>query len=183
MAEPAIIGHEAVGRVFRRDPALQGIAVRDELRLVAQADRRIGKLAGPAAIRIWLLDDVVAGDLFRHRMFDLNARIHLDEIKFACIGIDEKLDRAGVVDAAPLGQLSPRRRGCLAGWSRRDSAPARFPRPSGAGAGSSNRARRDERARRAGRRATALRCAGPAECSFSRKTSATPNAAPASRRA
>ena len=40
-----------------------------------------------------LIDEIDAGDHFRHRMFDLNARVHFDEIEPAVFV--EKFDGAG----------------------------------------------------------------------------------------
>ncbi len=49
------------------------------------------------------LDDVDAGDDFGHRMFDLDARVHFDEVEFVRIGIEQELDRAC---AAVIGGLA-----------------------------------------------------------------------------
>ncbi len=53
------------------------------------ADHRAG---GDADLR---LDDVDAGDLLRHRVLDLDARIDLDEVEGAGVGVHQELDRAG----------------------------------------------------------------------------------------
>ena len=53
------------------------------------ADRRA---LGDADLR---LDDVDAGDDLGHRVLDLDARIDLDEIELAGVGIHQELDRAG----------------------------------------------------------------------------------------
>ena len=50
------------------------------------------------------LDDVDAGDLLGHRVLDLNARIHLDEVVGGGVGVHQELDRAGVAVADLLGQ-------------------------------------------------------------------------------
>ena len=42
------------------------------------------------------LDDVDAGDLLGDRVFDLDARIDLDEIELAAVGIHQELDGAGM---------------------------------------------------------------------------------------
>jgi len=44
------------------------------------------------------LDQVHVRDHFRYRMLDLNARVHLDEVKAALL-IHEKFDGAGIVVA------------------------------------------------------------------------------------
>ena len=41
--------------------------------------------------------DIVTSDDFRHRVFDLHARIDFDEVIGSGIGIDEELDRPGIV--------------------------------------------------------------------------------------
>ena len=48
-------------------------------------------------------DQVEPGDQFRHRMLDLQARIHFQEIEIAR-AIDDELDRAGAVITHGLGQ-------------------------------------------------------------------------------
>ena len=52
VAEPAVIGHELVGRIFGRHPALDREAVLLDFRLIAQADFRIGKRLSPERSRI-----------------------------------------------------------------------------------------------------------------------------------
>ncbi len=42
------------------------------------------------------LDDVDPGNLFGHRMLDLDARIDLDEIELAGIGVHQELDGTGM---------------------------------------------------------------------------------------
>src|SRR5262249_48808726 len=73
--------------------------------LVAQADLRVGK---------WLslgdedlaLDDVEASHFFGDGVLDLDAWVDLDEVEGLAVGIDEELDRAGVVqtDRSAHGQ-------------------------------------------------------------------------------
>jgi hypothetical protein len=41
------------------------------------------------------LDDVDAGDLLGDRVLDLDARIDLDEVELAGVGVHQELDRAG----------------------------------------------------------------------------------------
>ncbi len=97
VAELAVVGQEVARRVFRRHAALHGEAVRADVGLVAQANLRIAER--PALRDLDLaLDDVVAGDLFGDGMFDLDARIDLDEVELAGLGIDQELDGAGVVE-------------------------------------------------------------------------------------
>ena len=84
--------------------------------LRAQAD--LGVASGsPWATRIWHLDDVDAGDHFGDGVLDLDARIDLDEVELARVGIDQELDGAGVLvaDALPIcraaSQISSRSAG------------------------------------------------------------------------
>ena len=93
--DAAIIGNEIVFRIFRRDAALQGMAgeLDDFLRRYAGLFRNANALAfGDPDLR---LHDVEAGDHLGHGMLDLDARIDLDEIERAGIGIHQELDRAG----------------------------------------------------------------------------------------
>ena len=61
--------------------------------------------------------DVDAGDGFGHRVLDLDARIDLDEIELAGVGVLQELDRAGVEiahGAADLERLLAQRRAAAA---------------------------------------------------------------------
>ena len=101
----AVIGHEFVCRIFGGDAALQRVAVaaesppargRFDLRAVQLEPLRDLNLAA---------HQVDAGDHFGDGVLHLDARVHLDEIPFAGIGIDQKFDRAGVVVAGRARQL------------------------------------------------------------------------------
>ena len=72
--------------VLRIDAALDGVAVEHDV-LLLQFERAAG---GDADL---LAHDVDAGDRFGHRMLDLQARVHLDEIEVAVLV--KELDRAG----------------------------------------------------------------------------------------
>ena len=65
--------------------------------LVAQADLRIGqrRALGDQDLRF---DDVEAGDRFGDGVLDLDARIDLDEVELAGVGVEQELDGAGVVE-------------------------------------------------------------------------------------
>ena len=102
-------------------------------------------------------DEVDAGDHFRDRMLDLDARVDLHEIEIVALDVVEKLDRAGVA-VADRGQKIDRR--LVQPRSRRVSeAPRRAPpRPSSdTGAAASNRARRNAARGRRRDRGLALR--------------------------
>ena len=106
--EPSGRGQEAARRILGVDAALDRPAVQLHVGL-AEAQR----LAGGAADH--LLDEIDAGDEFGHRMLDLQAGVHLEEIEAAVLPRDE-LDGAGGIVSDRLGErdrllahLSPRR--------------------------------------------------------------------------
>ena len=82
--------------VLRIDAAFDGVAGEDDVFLV-EAD---GAAGGDADL---LAHDVDAGDRFGHRMLDLQARVHLDEIELAVLV--QELDGAG----AQIAELGERR--------------------------------------------------------------------------
>ena len=97
------IAHQAADRrrkiaigILRIDAAFHRPAVELD---VALLEREL--LAGGDADH--LLDQIDAGDEFRHRMLDLQPRVHLQKIEAAVLGGDE-LDRAGAVVADGLGE-------------------------------------------------------------------------------
>ncbi len=96
--------------------------MRDDLALIAQADLRIAQRQA-AGDEDLTLDHVVAGHFLGDGVLDLDARIDLDEVEGAAVGIDEELDGAGVVqahgpadgqggveDALPQGRIEVQRR-------------------------------------------------------------------------
>ena len=70
-----------------------------------------------------LLHEVDAGDQFRHRMLDLQARVHLEEVEVA-VAVDDELDRAGASIAHRLGQRARPARPWPCGSPRRGRATA-----------------------------------------------------------
>ena len=92
--DAAIVGNEILLRIFGGDAALQRVAVEPDVRLRRHARfRRADRLAfEDVDLR---LDDVDAGHLLGDRVLDLDARIDLDEVELAGIGIHQELDRAG----------------------------------------------------------------------------------------
>ena len=94
----AVVRNEIVFRILRRDAALHGVTVRADLVLnrhaaVGLTDRRA---TGNQYLRFHEVD---ARDVFGHRVFDLDTRIHLDEIELAGVDVFEELDGAGVLIA------------------------------------------------------------------------------------
>src|SRR5207247_11266079 len=88
--------------IFGVDAALDGMQARSCMR-----DVRGKRFSGSNANLFF--DQVTSINLFRDRVFHLDARIHLDEIKMPIL-IDEELDRARIFVSDRLGQLH----GCIA---------------------------------------------------------------------
>ncbi len=97
----AVVGREVLFRILGRDPALQCVPVQHDVPLRRNVGIRFAD-ARPFSDADLRLDDVDAGDFLRDRVLDLDARIDLDEVELAGIGIHEELDGAGmrVIDAA-----------------------------------------------------------------------------------
>ena len=72
--------------------------MRDHGGLVAEADFRVGQRPALGDEDL-ALHHVIAGDLLRDGVFDLNARIDLDEGEITAVGVHEELDGGGVVEA------------------------------------------------------------------------------------
>src|SRR5262249_3370790 len=72
--QPAVIRDEVVGRVLGGYPALQGLAVRPDIVLRAQADLRVGQGQAPGDQDL-ALDQVEAGDGLGDGVLDLDARV------------------------------------------------------------------------------------------------------------
>ena len=86
---------EVVGRVLGVDPALDRVA-RERDVLLTQAERPAlgnGDLLG---------DDVQPGDRLGDRVLDLDARVDLEEVELAAVGVDQELDRA----RAPVPEMT-----------------------------------------------------------------------------
>ena len=81
---------KSAGRVFGVDAALDGMAA------LAEMDLFEGE-ALPACDADLPVDQVQAGDQLGDRMLDLQAGVHLEEIEFVRVGVDDELDGAGVV--------------------------------------------------------------------------------------
>ena len=92
--DPAIVWDEVVLGVLGGDPALQGVAV--EAHRVLGGDAGLGQRADPAALgdADLRLDDIEAGNDLGDRVLDLDARVDLDEVEGAGVGIHQELDRA-----------------------------------------------------------------------------------------
>ena len=101
--DAAIVGDEVVQRIFGRHAALQRVTRQRDLVLAGHA-RRLGqgRALGDADLG---LHDVDAGDFLGHGMFDLDARVHLDEVELLAVHIHQELDRAGVLVAHGAADL------------------------------------------------------------------------------
>lgn len=108
MCHPAVVGHEAICRIFRRDPALNRVAVRRDRILRGQIDRWTGQRRVLRHQQL-CLDQVDAGYLLGDRVFHLNSRIDFDEVELVRVGVDQELDRTcgGVLHLATDCECSP----------------------------------------------------------------------------
>ena len=88
------IREEMIFRIFRCDPALNGIAVMLDFILFGNSDFRIGEIVSFRNHNL-RLNDVDIRDHFRHGMLDLDTRIDFDEIKFT-FGRDQKFYRTRI---------------------------------------------------------------------------------------
>src|SRR5262249_58594931 len=91
---------EAVRRVLRVDPALDGAAAMDDL-LLTERQRLARRHAD------LLPDQVDAGHQFRYRVLHLNACVHLDEEEVVLL-VEQELARPGVVVAGGPAHLHRR---------------------------------------------------------------------------
>jgi hypothetical protein len=105
-ADAAVVGDEVVLGVLGGDAALQRVAGEADVGLGRDAGLAGGAdvaALGDADLR---LDDVEAGDHLGDGVLHLDARVHLDEVERAGVGVHQELDGAGahVVRRAADGQ-------------------------------------------------------------------------------
>ncbi len=99
----AVVRHEVVFGIFRGDAALQRVRVDPDVFLARHA--ALGRAdAGAVGDADLCLDQVDAGDAFGHRVLDLDARIDLDEVELAGVGVLQEFDRAGSAIVARRGR-------------------------------------------------------------------------------
>ncbi len=100
--DAAVIGNEILLRVLRGDAALQGVAVEADLRLRRHAGlwRADGRTLDNTDLR---LDDVDAGHLLGDGVLHLDARVDLDEVEGAGIGVLQELHGAGADIVGGIG--------------------------------------------------------------------------------
>ncbi len=96
-------GQETVGGIFGVDAAFDGMADATDVGLAqgqAARRRRLESLA----------NEIDAGDELGHRMLDLDARVHFDEIEIARRLVVEEFERAGAAIGNCSRQVARRRR-------------------------------------------------------------------------
>ncbi len=104
----AVVGDEVVFRILGGDAALQCVGADTDLLLGRHAAfRRTDARAGGDADLC--LDQIDAGRALGHGVFHLDARIDLDEVETAAVGVLQELHRAGI--AVGGGAPDPERRG------------------------------------------------------------------------
>ena len=86
---------EVAGRVLGVDPALDRVAGEPDVLLPEPQRPALGD-------RDLLGDDVQPGDRLGDRVLDLDARVDLEEVELAAVGVDQELDRA----RAPVPEAS-----------------------------------------------------------------------------
>jgi len=102
--DAAVIRDEVLLRIFGGDAALKGMAVEANVLLLRHA--RFRRTDGMAVEDVDLrLDDVDAGHDLGDGVLDLDARIDLDEVELAGVGIHQIFDRAGADIVRRLGDL------------------------------------------------------------------------------
>ncbi|MES2681944.1 MAG: hypothetical protein V4650_00355 [Pseudomonadota bacterium] len=104
--DTAMIRREAILRVFGGDAALQGVAAESEVCLLRQARIANGRALAHTDLRS---DEIHTRHHLGHGVFHLDARIDLDEIEMAGVGIHQELDRAGMRVADAVAKSQSRR--------------------------------------------------------------------------
>ena len=107
--DAAVVGREVTLRILGRDPALHRDAAVLDLLLRRDVERR---LVQPVSVRDQDLaaHQVDAGHHLGHRVLDLDARVHFDEVELVAIDVEQELDGAG----AAIADRSAQRRGRFA---------------------------------------------------------------------
>ena len=105
----AVIRHEVVLRIFRRDAALQRVAVERDLVLLRQVDRRLVQLV---ALRDQNLaaHEVDAGHHLGDGVLHLDARIHFDEVELAAYRHPPGTQRCRRCSSRPRARAAARHR-------------------------------------------------------------------------
>jgi hypothetical protein len=102
--DAAVVRGEVFLRILGGDAALDGEAVARDVFLRRKGDLFVEKCMTLRDEDLGA-DEVDAGDAFRDRMLDLDARVHLDEEPVVLIHVVEELDGAGVVVADAVGEF------------------------------------------------------------------------------
>ena len=99
--DAAIVGNEVGFRVLGGDAALKGEAVEGDVLLSRHSGAADAMALGDANLS---LDQIHARHFLGDGVLDLDARIDLDEIEGAAVGIEQELDGAGVLVAGGGGE-------------------------------------------------------------------------------
>ena len=100
--DATIVRNEVLLRVFRGDAALQRMTIEADISLLR--DTRFGRADRVTVEDVDLsLHDIDAGHDFRDGVLDLDARIDLDEVEFAGVGIHQIFDGSGTDIVGRLG--------------------------------------------------------------------------------
>ena len=113
--DAAVVGDELILRILGGDPALDGAAADANLVLGRHPTVRFAepRALGDADLSF---DEVDTGDLFGHRVLDLNPWVDLDEVEAPGIDVEQELDRARVSVLRGSGESERgivKRRACL----------------------------------------------------------------------
>ena len=91
MTNPAVVWHEIVGWVLRCHTALQCEPGYRNLVLRTAVDAFVAK-RNTLRHKNLTLHDINTGDLFSHGVFNLNPRVHFNEVKLTGVRINEELN-------------------------------------------------------------------------------------------
>jgi hypothetical protein len=89
-----VIGNEMAIGVFGRHAALHRHTATIDVILMRDPDRRLMQFVAGSNQQL-AADQIDAGDHFGHRVFDLDARVDLDEEELAAVDVEQEFDGAG----------------------------------------------------------------------------------------
>ena len=98
MHHATIVGHEVVSGILSGDPALQRESICLDRVLAAKPDGFVRQWK-PLSDHDLRFHNVDTGNFFSDRVLYLDSRVHFDEVELVRVGINEKLNGAGVLIA------------------------------------------------------------------------------------
>ena len=98
MHHATIVGHEVVSGILSGDPALQRESVCLDQVLAAKPDCFVRQWK-PLSDHDLRFHDIDTGNFFSDRVLYLDSRVHFDKVELVGVGINEKLNGAGVLIA------------------------------------------------------------------------------------